>query len=225
MNSRDNRGSIKSPHHAWLAPIAGIGAAFLIRVFAPPENSVSVESNAKLIQALPGLAFIVCIVFGIFKSIQCLVGKRALWHGFGGLLVNGIAAFSIVAMLMTAVMAIREMDNPAADVSYVVSQMNKEIPFSIDENTKIVRVFAGPPTMLNVEMEVHGFDLDEIDISLFAEQLENETRKNAHSSSLGVLLENGANIRYIYRHSDGQHITEFTLEALFDDSVAKPIGE
>lgn len=199
--------SIRSPHHAWLAPIFGIGASVLIMAFTSQTREAS---GSKVVEMLPGLVFIVFLLFGLFKSVQCLFGFRRVGHGIAGLLINGVGLMLVALMIFVAISAIQNQNSPETLVRIEAIQIKKNTPLQIDETTTLVSVFVDPPTTLNFICTVHNVPFELFDTEAI-NKLETNTRKNVPNSRLGNLLTNGADIRYVYQHEEGKVLCEFTI--------------
>ena len=200
--------SIRSPHHAWLAPLFGIGASILITACTSHARETT---DSKIVEMLPGLAFIAFLLFGLFKSIQCLLGARRVGHGIAGLLVNGAALLLVGLMLFVTISAIQNRNSPETRVRIAAQQLEKELPVQVDDTTTLVRAFVGPPSTLNIKYEVHGIPFDALGPEAI-NQIEMGTRESVGSSPLGELLSNGAHIHYIYQHEGGKVLFEFTIQ-------------
>lgn len=211
QSSRAKTPIVRSPHHAWLAPVFGIGASMLIKAFTwNAGESTDSKIVEKIVEMLPGLAFVAFLLFGLFKSIQCLIGARRVGHGIAGLLINIAALVFVGMMLFAAISAIQTRNSPETLVRIATLQLKKEIPVQIDETTTLVRAYADPSTTLNLECKIHGMPFDAIGPEAI-NQIEAMARENVRSSPLGDLLSKGANIHYIYQHEDGKLLGDFTI--------------
>lgn len=99
---------VDHPDQAWLAPIAGYAYLILLGIFATLMSSVY-PSRAMLMvfDLLQLLGFLVFLVFGYTKSIQCLIGKGNVKHGIVGLIVNTLSVlfFALLIILRLGVFA------------------------------------------------------------------------------------------------------------------------
>lgn len=200
--------SVRSPHHAWLAPLFGIGAAMLV---VGATSHLRETTDSVVVAMLPGLAFIAFLVFGLIKSLQCLSGARRIGHGIAGLLLNGAAILFVCMMFYSAVFAVQNRNSPEALVKRTAIQLENDAPVEVDETTTLVRVFVDPATTLNLEFEIHGIPPEAMSPEAF-DRIETMTRENVQDGPFGKLLSNGANVHYIYVHEDRSVRHEFTIK-------------
>lgn len=203
--------AVKYPYHAWLAPVAGIGAAIVVNLIM--LLLLGADDASQIVRFIRGLlpltALIACIGFGFFKSVQCTIGKRRPGHGTVGFAVNSLAILIIAALIYSIFIAHARAASPQYQAQSAARELYAELPIRVDSTTTMVDAYTTGEQTLVLVYEVQTFITQNIRL----DQRESEflNKVNRPNSPFRSLLDSGGNIKNIYQNRDEVLLLEFTV--------------
>lgn len=94
----------------------------------------------------------------------------------------------------------------------VVDQFNKQLPMTVDRDTRLDSTQAGPSRTITYHYTIVTARADEIDTKEVHRIMSSRIRNSVCTDpDMQAFLKNGVTISHLYRGSDGSHITKIAI--------------
>lgn len=153
-----------------------------------------ITMNYKLLLAAPLM----------IVALNAQAGKGGVGAIFGALI--GGAVGNAVGKSVSQKMTVDEA------LVRVVDQLNKQLPMTVDRDTRLDTTQAGPGRAFTYHYTMVTARASEIDTTVFYRAMSSHLRNSVCTNpDMQVFFQNGVTVSYSYRGSDGRHVTKVVI--------------